>query len=179
MKTSPFSRRTCLDSYDACQGMRQHISLLLRIAGRRSWTTNRMDGRAYAHTRKLCPVKVLGQHFLHLRLHGNTGKTFFSSYWTKGAKSDVTAENISRALKSAGTELQYHTNKGIPISRINTHSLRSGGANALALVRYSDTQIQKMGRWRGATFKEYGSIRSAKQDDIYGASNIVLPCPSS
>jgi hypothetical protein len=22
-------------------------------------------------------------------------------------------------------------------------------------------------------------IRSAKQDDIYGASNIVLPCPSS
>jgi hypothetical protein len=24
-----------------------------------------------------------------------------------------------------------------------------------------------------------GPIRSAKQDDIYGASNIVLPCPSS
>jgi hypothetical protein len=27
--------------------------------------------------------------------------------------------------------------------------------NALALSGYSDTQIQKMGRWRGATFKEY------------------------
>ena len=27
--------------------------------------------------------------------------------------------------------------------------------NALALAGYSDTQIQKMGRWRGATFKEY------------------------
>jgi hypothetical protein len=25
----------------------------------------------------------------------------------------------------------------------------------------------------------HGSIRSAKQDDIYGASNIVLPCPGS
>jgi hypothetical protein len=24
-----------------------------------------------------------------------------------------------------------------------------------------------------------GNIRSAKQDDIYGASNIVLPCPGS
>jgi hypothetical protein len=24
-----------------------------------------------------------------------------------------------------------------------------------------------------------GGIRSAKQDDNYGASNIVLPCPSS
>jgi hypothetical protein len=33
--------------------------------------------------------------------------------------------------------------------------LRSGGANALALAGYLDTQIQKMGRWRGATFKEY------------------------
>ena len=38
---------------------------------------------------------------------------------------------------------------------MNTHSLRSGGASALALAGYLDTQIQKMGRWRGATFKEY------------------------
>lgn len=68
---------------------------------------------------------------------------------------EVTAEDISRALKSAATALQYPTKKGIPIQRVNTHSLRSGGANALALAGYSDTQIQKMGRWRGATFKEY------------------------
>jgi hypothetical protein len=52
-------------------------------------------------------------------------------------------------------DFQYPTNKGIPISRINTHSLHSGGANALALVGYLDTQIQTMGQWRGATFKEY------------------------
>ena len=51
--------------------------------------------------------------------------------------------------------LRYPSKKGIPIQRINTHSLRSGGANALSLAGYSDTQIQKMGRWRGATFKEY------------------------
>jgi hypothetical protein len=38
---------------------------------------------------------------------------------------------------------------------VNTHLLQSGGANALALASYSDTQIQKMGHWRGATFKEY------------------------
>jgi hypothetical protein len=103
----------------------------------------------------LCPVKALGQHFLHLCLHGSTTKTFLSSYWMKGAKADVTEENISRALKSAAMELQYPTNMGIPISRINTHSLRSGGANALALVGYTGTHIQKMGRWCGAKFKEY------------------------
>ncbi len=103
----------------------------------------------------LCPVRALGRCFLHIRKHGGLAKTFLSSYWTAGKRADVTAKNISRALKLAATELQYPTSKGIPITRINTHSLRSGGANALALAGYSDTQIQKMGRWRGATFKEY------------------------
>ena len=62
---------------------------------------------------------------------------------------------MSKALKAAATVLEYPTPKGIPIDHIDTHSLRSGGANALSLSGYSDTQIQKMGRWRGATFKEY------------------------
>jgi len=52
-------------------------------------------------------------------------------------------------------ENHHPTIKGIPIERVNTHSLRSGGANALALAGYSDTQIQKMERWHGATFTEY------------------------
>jgi hypothetical protein len=103
----------------------------------------------------LCPVRALGRRFLHLRNHGGTAKTFLSSYWSRDTRADVTAEHISRALKQAATELRYPSTKGIPIERINTHSLRSGGANALALAGYSDTQIQKMGRWRGATFKEY------------------------
>ena len=38
---------------------------------------------------------------------------------------------------------------------VNTHLLRGGGANALAMTGYSDRQIQKMGRWKSATFMEY------------------------
>jgi hypothetical protein len=68
---------------------------------------------------------------------------------------DVTGEDISKGLKMAATLLQYPSTRGIPIARINTHSLRSGGANALALSGYTDIQIQKMGRWKEATFKEY------------------------
>ncbi len=103
----------------------------------------------------LCPVKALGRHFLHIWQHGSTAKTFLSAYWAKDIQADVTAEHISKkALKSAATELHYPTNKEIPITRINTHSLRSGSANALALAGCSDTQIQKMGCWRGATFKK-------------------------
>ena len=55
---------------------------------------------------------------------------------------------IQGYTKDEGTQYQL-------TSQTNLHSLRCGGANALALSGYSDTQIQKMGRWRGATFKEY------------------------
>jgi hypothetical protein len=103
----------------------------------------------------LCPVRALGQRFLNIRKHGGSAKTFLSSYWSRDTRADVTVEHISRAQKHAVTELKYPTTKGIPIECINTHSLWSGGANALVLAGYSDTQIQKMGRWRGATFKEY------------------------
>ena len=58
----------------------------------------------------------------------------------------MTTEDMSDGLKVATTSLDYPSLKGIPVETVNTHSLRSGGANALALAGYSDTQIQKMGR---------------------------------
>lgn len=102
-----------------------------------------------------CPVRALGRRYRHLRAQGATERTHISAYWEEGLRYDLTAEDVGLALKQAASALEYPAVKGIPIERINTHSLRSGGANALALSGYSDTQIQKMGRWRGATFKEY------------------------
>ena len=63
--------------------------------------------------------------------------------------------DISSALKFAAEKLDYPDDRIIPIDRIDTHSLRCGGANALSLAGYKEHQIQKMGRWRGKTFKEY------------------------
>ena len=73
----------------------------------------------------------------------------------EGKRKDLNAENMSGALKSATTALNYPSLKGIPIDRVETHSLRSGGSNALSLAVYSDRDIQKMGRLRGKDFKEY------------------------
>jgi hypothetical protein len=73
----------------------------------------------------------------------------------------VTNSDISKAIKVAATMLDY-TDRGIPIDRVDTHSLRGGGANALSLAGYSDRHIQKMGRWRGETFKEYISEHLSK-----------------
>ncbi len=93
-----------------------------------------------------CPVQALARRYLHLREKGADAKTFLSAYYNENSnRSNVTNEDVSAALKAAASVLDYPTAKGIPIGRINTHSLRSGGANALSLARYSDTQIQKNG----------------------------------
>jgi hypothetical protein len=84
-----------------------------------------------------------------------TKKTFLSAFFSEGARYDVCGKEVSKALNMAAGILQYPITRGIPIEHIDTHSLWSGGVNALALSGYSDTQIQKMGRWKGATCKEY------------------------
>ena len=92
-----------------------------------------------------CPVCALSRCYLHLRKHQADSKTFLSAYFEEGGKQvDVTNEDVSKAIKCTGSALEYPTKKGIPIARLDTHSLRSGCANALSIVGYSDTQIQKM-----------------------------------
>jgi hypothetical protein len=102
-----------------------------------------------------CPVRALARQTLHLRDHNAGRKTLLSAFFHKGARYDVCGEDVSKGLKLAATILQYPSTRGIPIDQIDTHSLRSGGANELALSGYLDTQIQKIGHWKGATFKEY------------------------
>ena len=82
-------------------------------------------------------------------------KTHLSEYWVKRKIIDLNADNMSAALKFTTTALNYPYLKGIPIEIVDTHSLGSGGENALSLAGYSDRDIQKMGLWRGETFKEY------------------------
>ena len=103
-----------------------------------------------------CPVRALGRRYLHIRTHvSHPQDTFLSTYFTNPAsRHDMTDKYIRATLKLAAVALEYPS-RGIPIDRVDTHSLRSGGANALALNGYSDRKIQKMGRWRSATFKEY------------------------
>ncbi len=101
------------------------------------------------------PVWALGHRYIHLQKHGGSKKTIIFAYYLGGKRFDVASDHISAALKLTAHSLEYPLIKGIPIDRINTHSLQSGGANALALAGYSNTQTQKIGRWRGATFKEY------------------------
>jgi hypothetical protein len=102
-----------------------------------------------------CLVKALARLVIHIRENEGDHKALLSAFYLDGVRYHVTGDKVSKGLKMAAMLLHYPSSRGIPVKRINTHSLRSGGANALALTGYSDTQIQKMGRWKGATFKEY------------------------
>ncbi len=103
-----------------------------------------------------CPVRALGRRYTHIRQHASHfSSTFLSTYFTgNNLRHDITDKYIRSTLKLAAFALEYPS-RGFPIDRIDTHSLRSGGANSLALNGYSDREIQKMGRWRSGTFKEY------------------------
>ena len=98
---------------------------------------------------------MAGKESAFIRKETERPSSELSTYFEIGVRRDVTAEDMSHGLEVAATSLDYPSLKGILVERINTHALRSGGANALALAIYLDTQIQKMGRWRRATFKEY------------------------
>jgi hypothetical protein len=102
-----------------------------------------------------CPVKALARRVIHIHENGRDQKALLLAIYVEGVSYDVTGDDISKGLKMAATLLNYPPTRGIPIKRVDTHSLRSGGANALAMSGCSDTQIQKMGRWKGAMFKEY------------------------
>jgi hypothetical protein len=131
---------------------------------------------------KLCPVKAAARRFIHIRRHMNDDwDTFLSAFYDENGHHDVTDRDISVALKAAATTLNYPEAKGIPIDLVDSHSLRSGGANALSLAGYSDREIMKIGRWRGKTFMEYireelacfsdGMSRSMKK--TFGFMNIA------
>ena len=104
----------------------------------------------------VCPVKALARRFVHIREHTRSNEAFVCSYWDEVGRGDVTDGAIRYAVKFAAAMLGYPA-RGIPIDRVDTHSLRSGGACAMKLSGHSDTEIKKQGRWAPdlTSFLEY------------------------
>jgi hypothetical protein len=120
-----------------------------------------------------CGVKAIGRLYCHIRKHTTDPSTpLFTYFDEKDQKCTVSNQDIREAIKMAATECDYpHAcQSSSSIKLINT--LRIGGACALALAGYSDTQIQKMGRWRGETFKEY--VRENLSNYAEGMSKAMM-----
>ena len=105
---------------------------------------------------KFCPVRAIARVVNDLLTFTSDGEEFLSAFKTeKGQIHQIIPGDITKMLKAAAVAKEYPETRGCPIDRIDTHSLRSGGANALSLAGYEEFQIQKMGRWNSRTFKEY------------------------
>ena len=104
--------------------------------------------------KELCPVRALARIVISIRELTSNSDTLLSTYWD-GKPKNVTDKCMRRGIKLAAKALSYPERKRIEIKQIDTHSFRAGGANALHMAGYLDRQIQKMGRWRSDTFKEY------------------------
>ena len=93
--------------------------------------------------KKFSPVRALGRMFVSILKKVKNKKTYLSAYFMEGKRKDLNADSMSAALKFATTALNYPSLKGVPIDRVETHSLILGGANELSLAGYSDRDIQK------------------------------------
>ena len=102
----------------------------------------------------MCPGKAIGRRYCDIQRQGGGEGTYLSAYWVGGVRYDVTNQDMRESIKASGIALEYPTEYGIDIECLDTHSLTSGGANQLGTAGYSEIEIQKMGRWKGDTFKE-------------------------
>jgi hypothetical protein len=66
----------------------------------------------------------------------------------------VTASEIRSAIHIGATN-DHLTASGYSMSRIGSHSLRSGGAMNLKLAGYDNDIIQKLGQWSSNTYLHY------------------------
>ena len=90
---------------------------------------------------KVSPVRALGRPCVSIRQNMSNINTYLLVYWVEGKHKYVIAENTSAELKFAATALNCPSLNGIPVERVDTNSLRSGGDNALLLAGYSGRYI--------------------------------------
>jgi hypothetical protein len=65
------------------------------------------------------------------------------------------------------------THLGLPATNVSSHSLRIGGASALAAAGAYDRDIMILGRWKSLVFLNY--IRSSKLSSSRSMKLIVDP----
>ena len=131
---------------DATDGkIRAVVSATLRLGNQKNGRKNVCIHQHETKSKRLCPVIALGETVINIRKFSSDSDTMLLTYMEKGKLKDVTDKDMRKAIKLAAAELDYPNTKNIPLERIDTHSFRAGGANALHLAGYTDLQIQKMG----------------------------------
>ncbi len=102
-----------------------------------------------------CPVRALAERVHHILSHGGTTDSCLCDFRdSAGTWRHVDSKYIIKLVRHSVKALNLMC-KGIDPDLVGVHSLRAGGAMALKLHGFSDTTIQKVGRWSSTTFLQY------------------------
>jgi len=117
---------------------------------------NGFKGAILHHTasgQTLCPVKCAARLVHQIAMM--PASTGIGTYVAPdGRVLQVTANEIRSAIQlgAVGDNLEA---SGYDLSRLGSHSLRSGGATHLHLCGFDETTIKKLGRWSSNTYLRY------------------------
>ena len=100
----------------------------------------------------LCPVAA-ARHLIYQIRH-QSENTPLGTYARHGRAARVRAYTILERVRE-GAIADGLESRGYTLSRIGSHSLRSGGAVRLKLAGADEGLIKKLGRWSGPTYKKY------------------------
>lgn len=102
----------------------------------------------------ICPVKALTRRVAHLHANKASPDTLICAYFDHLGKEHIRNNEMLKLVRAASVALNLES-QGFPAERLRTHSLRAGGAMAIAVNGELDRNIKKMGRWSTDTFLMY------------------------
>jgi hypothetical protein len=101
----------------------------------------------------LCPVAALARRLHNLRPASATCP-ISTVFHTDRQPTRVSDRDITAAVRW-GAAHDGLTSRGYTLTRVSSHSLRAGGAMALALAGELDITIMRVGRWTSTTYMTY------------------------
>ena len=101
-------------------------------------------------------MRALRRRIVHIQKYLKLGQALLCSYWDELGRGSMTDSDIRLAVDYAAGCLDY-PGRGIPLIRVDTHSLHSGGACELSQSGQKSNEIMNMGLWapNSLSFMEY------------------------
>jgi hypothetical protein len=147
----------------------------LRFDDQKNASKGDMVTHERTHNKPICPVRSLQRIALGIISHHGSSQTPLYCYYEdtgkySGSFLTLTSDKLTTALRLAATQVQHIT--GIPPSKINVRSLRSGGATALLCAKIDKDLVKLLGRWKSDAVDLY--LRTSTHTLTRGFSDQML-----
>jgi hypothetical protein len=138
--------------------LRQATAVALEFSTQKNGVRGELVGLGRSGHATLCPVHVLVNRILHLRLHRAPPTTPLYAFFDGTRWATITAHTLTTALCTSAT-VDGGTS-GITASDISARSLRSSGAMALLCAQVDTYVIRLLGRWRSDEMMRYLHVQA-------------------